>query len=216
MGSALPADPAAPSCAVVLYGRARGEGKGREVRGKRVEGAWLGGEVVEGKLVLVVQEIRTTWTKASRGGIEAGVRNSVPETAEIPWLPIAQPGLPVILHRLTYSEPNFSMPERNLVEVATLPVRLVGVTVELVGEEARATFQWTTSCGAPRRERVRQTLVIQPGEWSQIVYNGRTGGRGEWRYLKVVVNVGLFSSVARDVFTGSEPAERFASLAHLR
>ncbi len=53
--------------------------------------------------IIVAQMISTTWGKRFRGGVEAAVRNSVPERLALPALP-ALPDAPVvrIAHGLAY------------------------------------------------------------------------------------------------------------------
>lgn len=62
--------------------------------------------------MIVLQEIVTTWTKASRGGENATSRNAVPESFLLPAL-LEQPKTSnyVLYQRVMYSEQhNFQLP----------------------------------------------------------------------------------------------------------
>ena len=169
-------------------------------------------------MILVVQEIKTSWSKASRGGTAAIGRNAVPEIARLPRADKCKSARSALYHSLLYVESNgFVNPREKIVLDPSLPLQIGGVTLERNGDEARADFAWTRECGAPDRGWARKTMVIRPQEWGQIVYNGRLslGWDSEWSYEKTVVNFGLFEVFRPYAFTAHPATDRFEAMAHL-
>jgi hypothetical protein len=170
--------------------------------------------------VIVVQQILTHWSKASRGGKGAVKRNAVPEVACLPLNRVEQRGLTLLHHKLAFYEPNFSRPKEEISLNPTLLPHVVGcVKIDYGKEVAIASFRFGAECGgAPLRGWARKTLYIAEGEWGQILYNGRFANRVSgwwWWYEKMVVNVGLFSELPEDVFTRCPPTYRVSEMAHL-
>ncbi len=167
--------------------------------------------------VVVVQQIKTTWTKASRGGDAAARRNAVPEVAQVPVHRAEVAGLKILLHQLLYSgRSGFADPVEKLVENPDHdPLRLGGVTIDTTEELLRAEFTWSRECGAPDRGWMRKTLLLGVNEWGQICYNGRFAEEAGWVYEKIVVNAGLFEPPSGEVFTRTEPTQRYSAMGHL-
>jgi hypothetical protein len=169
--------------------------------------------------IVVVQHIRTKWTKASRGGENARKRNAVPETARVPVQRIVGENLILVHHSLSYpGHRAFQQPREEIRINPTVRPLVIGcVTIDHSAEEAIAAFLYNQGCGgAPDRGWARKTLRLAAGEWGQIVYNGRFAGYDDyWWYEKTVVNVGLFERLMPGVFTHREPICRFAAMGDL-
>ncbi len=170
--------------------------------------------------VVVVQQIRTHWTKASRGGDNAVKRNAVPEAARVPIHRIVGDNLILVHHLLEYEERDgFSRPREEIRINPTVRPLVVGcVTIDHSENQAIMTFRYDRGCGgAPDRGWTRKTLRLVVNEWGQIVYNGRFSPvwEGNWWYEKMVVNVGLFERLMPGVFTKQEPTCRFAAMDEL-
>ncbi|MAS55501.1 MAG: hypothetical protein CMJ44_12920 [Pimelobacter sp.] len=168
-------------------------------------------------MLVVVQFVQTSWTKAARGGPLAQARGSVPSAFKLPQ----QLHQPCTLDILSFRAP-FEQPERR-VDPESLPLTLPTLRIEPDGDGVAVTYVWDRHyVGAPARWRsgsggmevpVTRSIGCGLGEWVRVRYNGRSGeGRYEhhpWSYLGVVANVGVFeaaASVARDVFVTGEPA----------
>ena len=169
--------------------------------------------------LVIVQQINTHWTKASRGGESAGRRNAVPEIACVPIERIAGEPHSLVHHRISYGERSgFAHPREEICINPTIAPLVVGcVTIGYTDHEARAAFYYERGCGgAPERGWAQQTIHLAVNEWGQIVYNGRFGGWDcGWWYEKTVVNIGLFEHITSDVFTRRKPDYRFAAMAKL-
>jgi hypothetical protein len=170
--------------------------------------------------IIVVQQVRTTWTKASRGGENAGRRNAVLEVARVPVERIPAGNLVLAHHSLSYGEGNGFAQSTEEVQVnpPTRPLVIGCVNVDYSEEAVTVTFHWDYRCGgAPDRGWARKTLHVRVNEWGQIVYNGRfnSGWDGPWYYQKMVVNVGLFERLTPGLFTRQEPTCHFSAMAEL-
>lgn len=170
--------------------------------------------------IVIVQQIRTKWTKELRGGENAGKRNAVPEVARVPVHRIKADGLVLVHHSLSYGEyGGFSQPYEEIhVNLTVRPLAIGCVTIDPEKEEVIATFRYDNQCGgAPYRGWARKTLPLAVNEWGQIVYNGRFQdyNGGHWWYEKTVANVGLFERLIPGAFTKQEPVCRFSAMGEL-
>lgn len=171
-------------------------------------------------MILVVQEIKTCWTKASRGGPGAVRRNAVPQVMKVPIRQLQGQEVRMVHHKALFQEQAcFHAPEEQLIVNSTLHPLSVGcVIIRRSEQSAWAEFRYLGSCGgAPERGWVRKTLKAGPDEWVRVVYNGRFSGGWDafWWYEKMAVNVGLFTEVSASVFTRAPPVAEFEAMAHL-
>src|SRR5579871_5977918 len=170
--------------------------------------------------IVVVQQIRTRWTKTSRGGQNAQRRNAVPEIARVPVERINRGNHTGVRHRLWYDERDqFAHPNEEVCVDPTMNPLVIGcVTIDHHDEQVTATFHYDRRCGgAPDRGWASKTLCLAVNEWGQMAYNGRFNGGWEspWYYEKMVVNVGLFERLTPGVFTQQEPVCRYAAIGYL-
>lgn len=169
--------------------------------------------------MLLIQRIVTNWTKRSRGGDAAVLRNSVAEALEVPEFDLLD-GCYVV-HDVSFSEGNDYVANGRLrycelkTDVTIAPLRL-----HLSRTSVSARFVWTyRDVGAPERES-HAVFQLHSGQWGQFRCNGRFGaetktGR-EWEYRKSVINVAFAEAIPHDIFVASVPDAEHARLAMLR
>lgn len=171
--------------------------------------------------LVLIQEIATFWTKASRGAAGATARNGVPRALVVPasreLQALEAPREPVcVVHAVRYGEANhFRAPLSNEVRVqpAADTFRGDNIAVSLVDNAVRVSLAW--GWGAPMRHPVRSLLTLGGGQWGRVRYNRRSGGYGGWLYSDCVYNIGLFSALAPDVFVSTGPDKDYEDLADL-
>lgn len=173
--------------------------------------------------MVLIQEIRSIWSKASRGGAAAALRNSVPEAAPFP-INKSRSAVHQVFHQiLVYGETNdFAEPIKSeSVELAAGLTDIGCVKIRVSSERVIVSYEYDYRCGGlpPRQTRpgvnVGEERVVVPESWVRVRYNGRFSG-DEWWYEKVVVNVGLFQRPDADIFIRTEPAGEISQMAELR
>ncbi|WP_063798897.1 hypothetical protein [Nocardia sp. NRRL S-836] len=135
----------------------------------------------------VVQVVRTSWTKSSRGGNEAAVRNSAPV-----GFPLGGTGPGVTEVRLR--EENGFAPEWGSVRADFWDANRWTVgDLSLKEQDGRLrVFVDDDKHYAPRRRRRPTAVRIRAGEWVRWQINHRYAGcacGSQWRYSLVTVNV---------------------------
>lgn len=163
---------------------------------------------------VVVQHVQTAWTKLSRGGPAAAVRNRAP---------VAYP-LPVALRvpsvqRVTHHESDRFIPreEERDFKIESQGTRLRYAELALVDDGTRLRVALhPSSRGMPRRHRRPPAVRLLPGEWLRWQVNYRFVGvsSGEWHYRLDTFNV-AFGAVHAELFLG-EPTRQIDERTHLR
>lgn len=167
-------------------------------------------------MLLIVQHIVVHWTERSRGGGGARQRNSVPEAFP---LPAPGPAPAALLHTIAVHEHlGFEAPVGEISPLGAGPAYQIAcaeVRIEAKGAlllfipEIRLT-------GAPARPQFpREVGRIVCGQWARLVYNGRFAEETGWRYVKVVVNAGLFDPAVPGSFLDAGPIRELRDLAKL-
>lgn len=171
--------------------------------------------------IVIVQSIQTVWTKSSRGGRGASLRNGVPEAVAVPRAS-ATAGARLLLHRVVYHESNgFAAPLTDALEACAGDALEVGcVSVRAGASGASVEYEGGAKCGAPARlttglAATRKHFALRAGECVRVAYNGRFSGE-HWWYEKQVVNVCLGVRLSPDIFTRAVPAQVWYDLAALR
>ncbi|MDX6694520.1 MAG: hypothetical protein QOF02_2123 [Blastocatellia bacterium] len=162
--------------------------------------------------IVIVQSIKSVWTKKSRGGKLAGLRNAVAESFTIPLQNLTS-NESFIFHAIVYDESNnFVSPVINSVGVIEGARLETGcVRVEQASGRVLVSYEYSGArCGAPERAKwpgasVGQSFELLPNECGRVVYNGRFSGN-HWWYEKRVMNVGRFAQPLEQSFTRSRPA----------
>ncbi|WP_217549346.1 hypothetical protein [Streptomyces sp. GbtcB6] len=145
----------------------------------------------------VVQRVRTSWTKKSRGGPEAARRNATPTAFSLP------PGLSSALHEVAMQEPDSFEPRMQVRDLSA-----PGVILREVNGLLRVDPPEVSMFAMPRRNRRPPAVRLAPGQWLQWQINYRFVGScsGAWSYRLETFNI-LYGSAVPDVFLG-EPARR--------
>lgn len=160
--------------------------------------------------ILIVQHISTYWSKASRGGPLARVRNAVPLALPISKRPPS--GAVSVFHEAQFKERcEFKPVEDFIVDSPAVPRgRALCIRAGLGADGAWASYDYDNQCGgAPARPGVTKKLIAPLVRFVSIISNGRfsSPSYGDWFYEKHVVNVGQFASFDPDCFTETEPVE---------
>jgi hypothetical protein len=173
--------------------------------------------------MVLIQEIRTVWSKASRGGAAAARRNAVPETALFHAAGSQSAAHRIFRQLLVYGETNdFAEPVKSeVVELVADSISAGCVKIQVSAGRITVAYEYDYRCGGlpPRQTKpgvnVREEIIVEPESWVRVRYNGRFSG-DEWWYEKVVVNVGLFQQPHADVFGSTKPAGEISQMAELR
>ncbi|MBN1910332.1 MAG: hypothetical protein JW818_11375 [Pirellulales bacterium] len=166
-----------------------------------------------------------TWTKASRGGDGARIRNALPDALPLPLEAFTAPWT---LHSIYYHESNDFTKEEVIKKTDSPDV--LGIRVlrfKLCNRQLAVSFLHD-SANAALVDRIQVDLqgneilevdafVLEPEQWGQLVYNGRfvDMDTGNWWYEHTVFNIGLGLKPAKDLFRSTRPASRFVELARL-
>jgi hypothetical protein len=145
---------------------------------------------------IVIQNICTSWTKASRGGTNASARDHTPEALELPPLTTSFPKDVFLLHTVIYSEQyHFQQPLQQLQQIAlTDPFWYDCFKLSYVEDTLHIITEWERSKGMPRRPAfLRQGFSLHKPEWGRIIYNLRISWEYYWKYQKQVINIGFFT-----------------------
>ena len=174
-------------------------------------------------MILIIQHITIHWTKQSRSAEGATLRNSVPDRLDLPYKVEPENDNTLIEHTVAFREKNqFSEPEQEVSQrELTLGKREKYRCVNVRWEDGKAkvVYQYEPfKGGAPKRtEYPRQVLTLAPGEWGQVMYNGRHVSlfrQSGWSYKKDIVNVAVLEESLLEPFK-KEPKNTFSDMAHL-
>ena len=167
-------------------------------------------------LSLVIQHIQTIWTKRSRGGPAARLRNSVPDAVLLPGCPL---GSEFVLHHAIYSEyAAFSQRDvsKSSDDFADLGLKDLSYMIDddrLTIRYHRDGFNKAKQSPYPYKD----ALILNHDELGRIAYNGRYIGlyTGEWWYEKHVYNVAWLSQWSLDLFISNRPQAEFQEFSKL-
>ncbi|MFF3920643.1 hypothetical protein ACFYZB_46115 [Streptomyces sp. NPDC001852] len=141
---------------------------------------------------VVVQRVRTSWTKKSRGGPGAARRNAAPTAFSLP------PGLSTAHHEVAMREFDSFEPR---IQVRDLSAP--GTVLREVDGLLRVDPPEVSMFAMPRRNRRPPAVRLAPGQWLQWQINYRFVGScdGAWSYRLETFNI-VYGSAAPDVFLG--------------
>lgn len=144
---------------------------------------------------MVIQQLITTyWTKASRGGKAATIRNAVPEK------------LPSSILQAHFSEfTGF--------EFSTERDDMIGeLLVSYIESENLITVFYAGIRGVPHRQiHSKKIFQLFPGEWGQVIANCRgITCEDTWTYGKHVINIYMGNSPPENIFLTSNPKHRYS------
>lgn len=191
--------------------------------------------------LVLLQTIAIIWTKRSRGGKDATLRNHLPEAfalpADLPWPAghtLAQTADVLYQHILFGERSHFQSPlwqqwhalVSQLPETSRLPLygadsrgfRMPPLDVSS-SSTLQVAFHWEQMPGAPRRFPKQEQFALQPGQWAQVRFNARSHGswvhEETWYYLKYVLNIGYTLTFKPTFFLESVATHHVSQLADL-
>jgi hypothetical protein len=144
---------------------------------------------------VIVQRVKVTWTKRSRGRPGAALRHAVPVAFPLPS------GRPPRFHDIVADEDDGFVP-RLTVHDGGPPARVFGLRP--AGDTLQVRLP--NGFGVPVR-RHRPTVTLQRGEWVRWQLNNRSSsstGMAGWYYSQTTVSV-AFGPVPVDAFLGTAP-----------
>lgn len=169
--------------------------------------------------LVVLQNICTIWTKASRGGASAAARNGTPDALILPDLTFLVPEVTFLLHEVVYTERNSFQSPREKLEPCerTNPFWYNCLQLEVHNDTLSVMLEWERSEGVPRRPTFpRIVWSFQQGQWGRITYNLRKAEQDHWVYKKYVISVGLLHSYSPSIFLEGKPTSTYSDMAQLR
>ncbi|EFL19591.1 hypothetical protein [Streptomyces sp. C] len=142
----------------------------------------------------VVQWVRTSWTKRSRGGPAATLRNRAPTAFPLP------PRTPPLVHRVLMHEADGFRPRSETHE---------GPPPDVLLQEHDGLLRvlpTVTPFGMPRRWRRPPAVRLAPGEWVRWQINHRFANPcdGDWAYRLDTLNI-AHGPAPSNLFLGPPP-----------
>ncbi|WP_328942012.1 hypothetical protein OG259_10400 [Streptomyces sp. NBC_00250] len=144
---------------------------------------------------ITVQWVKTSWTKESRGGEAAALRNAAPVGFALPPTDVE------FGHFVSMREEDGFLPRES--EKAR---RQIDVSLKEEGGRLRVLPRVDPYCGLPPRRRRPPAVRLEPGQWVRWQLNYRFSsftGRQDWSYWLDTFNI-AYGPVDREVFL-SEP-----------
>jgi hypothetical protein len=167
--------------------------------------------------MFIVQRIWTEWTKRSRGGDAAVVRNAVPDSLPLP--PPSSIGEDDgLLHDVRYCESIDFRPQSTVRPIDIDKTWEFGsLALHRRGDQVTVRFVWSWhATGAPERKS-HDAFVLAPGQWGRLKCNGRfaDADSGTWWYQQDVFNVAWIEALDPNRFLNTMPDFDVADLARL-
>ena len=166
---------------------------------------------------VVIQHVHSIWTKQSRGGDGARIRNAVPAAAALP--PDLLPAT-FMLHYAEYTESSDFVQSDTLKsadDFAALDIRDLEIT--LAADLLSVRFiRDGNNAACPSPYPHADVFTLSESQWGRLACNGRytAWNTGNWWYEKSVYNIAWLSEVDRSVFVRTEPTCDFSEMARLR
>lgn len=160
---------------------------------------------------VVIQWVQTSWTKQSRGGPLAAIRNLAPVGFVLP------PATPPFVHEVRMCESEEFRPQHRSVGELSNAAKDDRVFLRVEGDGRLRVQLALAPFGIPRRLRRPPAVRLTRGEWLrwQINYRFAGGTRGDqWTYRLDTLNI-AHGAVATDRFMGV-PARHVDERALLR
>ncbi|BBM88202.1 hypothetical protein [Candidatus Uabimicrobium amorphum] len=168
--------------------------------------------------MIIVQRIRTEWTKKSRSHPGSVKRNSTPDVCECAHL--NEKGQ-IYLQKIEYLERNDFEPQQTLFVDNAAEITKCGIKLSSTKEKCEVKFVWSWAyVGEPER-RSTQVFSLKKQQFGQLIFNGRFGHTSssgkEWTYEKNVINVYFANDFCNsDFLLDREPDKQFKSLERIR
>jgi hypothetical protein len=158
------------------------------------------------RLEVIVQEVATRWTKSSRGGEGAALRNRCPVAFPVPsgatW------------HRIEMNESRDFEPVQEFAGEIPQPVH-EGLSLR-IRHGRLSVLPQVSAFWMPKRHRRPPRHSIGPGEWLRWSVNYRLGLDDGWMYGLVSWNVAFWVSPMDGTLFLGDPPQKVDELASLR
>jgi len=166
---------------------------------------------------VIIQRIRSEWTKDSRGGEGARRRNAVPQALTLPEGCFKDR---FSHHSVSFLERDeFRRPESDSVVVGGLWADVACSDLEITMDNEGLPVRLVTDGGnvASGDMQSFRAFTLALGTWGQLIYNARYVhfSTGIWTYEQNVLNIGYFKAVQPKRFTSSSPNETFSRMLRL-
>jgi hypothetical protein len=137
--------------------------------------------------MILIQEFRSIWSKASRGGAAAALRNSVPQAASFPVISAKSTTDKIFHQLLVYRETNdFTEPLKSqIVELESDSISIGCVKIKVQSEQLIVAYEYDYKCGGlpPRLSKpgvnLKEEVIVGRESWVRAKYNSRFSG-DEW------------------------------------
>ena len=166
---------------------------------------------------VLIQHVHSLWTKQSRGGDAARIRNAVPDALPLPPSVRAAPF--VLHHALFVERDDFVQADVIRTGDSFADLDLKDLELSITPDSLNIRFHRNVN-NAARSTPYPFTDVfsLSESQWGRLTYNGRftAWNTGNWWYEKSVFNIGWFSCIDMRRFIDTEPTCDFSEMAHLR
>lgn len=174
---------------------------------------------------IVIQRVRATWSKASRGGEGARRRNALPHALPLP--PDCRDAS-FCVHHVRFSEDSDFKRRDSLTEGKSLADLGIGDLVFDFDSDSLDVQLLRNPLNAAMADRLYpdesgnivrsvDAFSLAAGQWGRLRYNGRytDADTGDWSYEQTVYNIGLLYDFTPNHFVETSPDCRFADIARL-
>lgn len=154
---------------------------------------------------ILIQFITVQWSKASRGAPGAALRNAVAETFPLSFEILSgNPGVHLQNIRLSESQ-QFQDPVTSLqTHLNTAGLSKLNLHIEKANSQCRI-FYWG-DIKRPIYPKIKHAFSLLPGEYGQIISNGRDPVEDTWHYEKHIYNIYFGqSSISESHFLENAP-----------
>lgn len=151
--------------------------------------------------MVVIQRIKTHWTKKSRGMPNAHKRNQVPKELV---LPSDMGETDLLIHEEYADEAREFQLELSLVEWSN-DNQFREISFQADGQKIQVMYTYDYYLhGQPNRDEFRKTIFhLNKDEIGSFYINGRFSSYSGQRYTQVCINVANVGSVEKDLFIGA-------------
>ena len=180
----------------------------------------------------LVQVIRVSWDKESRGGQGARNRNSVPQAFQVPKSELMDVGGQLCVDASHWEgrngfEESFSTRRHRIAVADGFNFGCVSVSSHAEGLQVRYQYdrahggapdRWFFNSASGYGESPGRTLLVRSGEWVRVCYNGRFScmDSGNWWYEQITINVAWFTGDPFErIFLDREPTQNLRVIADL-
>ena len=166
---------------------------------------------------ILIQHVHTLWTKQSRGGDAARVRNAVPDALT---LPSTIRDAPFVLHHAQFVERDGFVQTDTVRSGAHFgDLSLNDLELTLAADSLTVRYHRNGNNAARTTPQpFTDIFSLSESQWGRLTYNGRftAWNTGNWWYEKSVFNIGWFADFDSQRFVDTDPTCDFSEMAHLR